>query len=124
MAMSVTVRLFEPISFLFPENAMPSLRATVPVPTCVLCDSPASPPSRMGWLQTLDRQAVFCVCGKCSDCSDTELEAKIVAQVSGAPKVDISSPAMAEADQALPSWAMRAAAKWAEPLSRAPALPV
>jgi hypothetical protein len=127
MAMSVTVRLFEPISFLFPENAMPSLRATVPTPSCILCDSPASPPSRMGWLQTPDRQAVFCVCGKCSDCSDTELETKIVAQVSGAPatpKVDICSPPAAEADAALPKWAARAAAKWAEPLSRPPALPI
>ena len=49
-------------------------------PNCILCDGPASPHSRMGWLQAPDRQAVFCVCGRCSDCTDTELEAKIVAQ--------------------------------------------
>jgi hypothetical protein len=67
----IVVRLFEPISLLFPENAMPSLRA-----------GPASPPSRMGWLGTPDHQEVFCVCGSCSDCSNAELEAKIVAQVS------------------------------------------
>ena len=108
----IVVRLFEPISLLFPENAMPSLRATVPTPSCILCDGPASPPSRMGWLQAPDRQAVFCVCGKCSDCSDTELEAKIVAQVSGepaGPKAHISPPPMAEAIQAPPTWAARAA---------------
>jgi hypothetical protein len=54
MAMSVgatiVVRLFEPISLLFPENAMPSIRATVPTPVCILCESLASPPSRIGWL--------------------------------------------------------------------------
>jgi hypothetical protein len=119
--MSVAVRLFEPISFLFSENAMPSLRATVPLPHCILCEGPASPPSRMGWLQAPDRQAVFCVCGKCSDCSDAELEAKIVAQVSGAPKIDISQPPAVEEGAALPTWATRAAAKSAEPLSRPPA---
>ena len=81
--MSVTVRLFEPISLLLTENAMPSLRATVPPPHCILCDTPAAPPSRMGWLQAPDRQAVFCVCGGCSDCSDAELETKIIAHVSG-----------------------------------------
>ena len=78
----IVVRLFEPISLLFPENAMPSLRATVPTPSGILCEGPASPPSRMGWLGAPDRQEVFCVCGSCSDCSDAELEAEIVAQVS------------------------------------------
>ena len=83
-AQPIVVRIFEPISFVFQEGVMPQpLYATVPPPNCILCDGPASPPSRMGWLQAPDRQAVFCVCGRCSDCTDTELEAKIVAQVSG-----------------------------------------
>jgi hypothetical protein len=96
----IVVRLFEPISLLFPENAMPSLGATVPTPSCILCEGPSSPPSRMGWLQAPDRQAVFCVCGGCSDCSDAELEKRILAKVSGepaAPKVDICSAPMAAA---------------------------
>jgi hypothetical protein len=95
------------------------LSATVPPPNCILCDGPASPPSRMGWLQTPDRQAMFCVCGGCSDCTDTELETKIITEVSGAPaKTDVPQPPAA-ADR--PAWAHRAAAKWAEPLTRPPA---
>ena len=39
--------------------AMQSLRAIVTPPGCILCEGPASLPSRMGWLQTPDRQAVF-----------------------------------------------------------------
>ena len=82
----IAVRLFEPISLLFPEaNVMPSLLATVPAPSCIICSGPASPPSRMGWLSAPDRQAVFVCCGACSDCSDKELEAKVVAKVSGSP---------------------------------------
>jgi hypothetical protein len=126
MAMSVTVRLFEPISLLFTENAMPSLRATVSLPPCVLCDGPASPPSRMGWLQTPDRQAGFCVCGGCADCSDSELETKIIAKVSGAPKIDlppaaadpkahIGLKAMAAADPAPAKWVTAAAREWVQP---------
>jgi hypothetical protein len=85
-AQPIVVRIFEPISFVFQEGAMPQpLHATVPRPNCILCDRPASPPSRMGWLQAPDRQAVFVCCGACSDCADAELETKIVAQVSGPP---------------------------------------
>ena len=104
------------------------LRATVAPPNCILCDGLASPPSRMGWLQAPDRQAVF-VCGRCSDCSDAELEAKIVAQVSGASadavgeptalKALIGQPPMAAADAALPTWAARAARAWVKPLNSA-----
>jgi hypothetical protein len=39
-------------------------------------------PSRMGWLQAPDRQAVFVCCGSCSNCSDAELETNIVARIS------------------------------------------
>jgi hypothetical protein len=80
----IVARLYEPISLLFPQGAlhMPSLRATVPPPACILCDGPASPPSRMGWLQAPDRQALFVCCGSCSDCDDAELERRVVAQVS------------------------------------------
>ena len=77
----IVVRLFEPITLLFPKaNDMPLL-ATVPSPVCIICSGPASPPSRMGWLSTPDRQAVFVCCGACSDCADAELEAKIVGKV-------------------------------------------
>jgi hypothetical protein len=79
----IVVRLFEPISLLFPQGAhMPSLRATVPPPNCILCEGPASPPSRMGWAETPDRQAVFVVCGSCSNCDDAELERRITAKLS------------------------------------------
>ena len=77
----IVVRLYEPITLLFPkESTMPSL-ATVPAPCCVICSGPASPPSRMGWLSTPDQQAVFVCCGACSECADAELETKIVDRV-------------------------------------------
>jgi len=80
----IIVRLFEPITFLFPKAVdMPTSIATVPSPCCVLCSGPASPPSRMGYLETPDRREVFVTCGLCSDCDDAELEAKIVERVSG-----------------------------------------
>jgi hypothetical protein len=73
------VRLYEPISLLFPDGAMPQLSATVPPPCCIVCASPASPPARMGWLKT--PEALFVVCGRCADCDDAELERKIAALV-------------------------------------------
>ena len=78
----IVVRLFEPTTLLFPEGAMPAFDATIPSPNCLLCEGPASPPSRMGWLETPERQAVFVCCGACSDCDDKELERRIVANVS------------------------------------------
>ena len=87
-SVAILVRLFEPISLLFPKGTrMPSLLATVPSPNCIICDGPASPPSRTGWLHAPDRQALFACCGICSDCDDSELEAKIVAKISGEPTV-------------------------------------
>jgi hypothetical protein len=79
----IVVRLFEPITLLFPKaDAMPSFDATVPSPRCILCEGVAFPPSRMGWVSSPDRQAVFVCCGGCADCSDDELEAKIIARIS------------------------------------------
>ena len=83
----IIVRLYEPITLIFPPpkaNVMPLL-ATVPCPVCVICSEPASPPSRTGWLATPDRQELFAVCGSCSDCDTPELEAKITAKVRGEP---------------------------------------
>ena len=106
---------------------MQSLPAIVTPPGCILCEGPVSLPGRMGWLQAPDRQAVFCVCGKCSDCSDTELETKIVAQVNGSPRPPaVEEPTApkahigltpAAADRALPTWATRAATGWVKPLT-------
>ena len=88
----IVVRLFEPITLLFPKaNDMPLL-ATVPPPVCIVCSGPASPPSRMGWMQTPDRQLIFVCCGTCSDCEDEELQEKIVAKV----KSQTADLAMAE----------------------------
>jgi hypothetical protein len=78
----IVIRLFEPISLLFTEGEMPSFSATIPPPKCILCQGPASPPSRMGWLKTPNRQAVFVCCGACSDCSDAELEQRITEKIS------------------------------------------
>ena len=51
-AAPIVVRIFEPISFVFQEGAMPQpLCATVAPPNCILCDGLAAPPSRMGWLE-------------------------------------------------------------------------
>ena len=81
-AQPIAIRLFEPITLLFPEGAMPALDATIPSPNCLLCEGPASPPSRMGWLGTPERKAIFAVCGSCSDCDDAELERRIITQLS------------------------------------------
>ena len=83
----IIVRLYEPITLILPPpkaNVTPLL-ATVPCPVCVICSAPASPPSRTGWLATPDRQALFACCGECSDCDDAELQAKVIAKVSGEP---------------------------------------
>ena len=137
--MTTAVRLYEPISLLFPETSMQSFHATIPPPSCVLCGDLASPPARLGWLSAPDRRAVFSVCGSCSDCADSELEAKIVARLSatrretagnGAPalppvaaagaQVGTGSPPAAGA-QGVPAkqgaWAARAAAEWLRPLA-------
>jgi hypothetical protein len=75
---SIVARVFEPISLLFPEaGAMPS----VPPPVCILCQGPASAPSRMGWVQSPDQQGVFVTCSACSDCDDNELERRIVERI-------------------------------------------
>jgi hypothetical protein len=67
------------ISLLFP------LHAAVPPPRCLMCDGPASPPRRMGWLESPERQAVFVVCGPCPDCADAELEKRIVNKITASP---------------------------------------
>jgi hypothetical protein len=108
----IVVRLFEPISFIFPQAsaAMPP-GATVPLPICVLCEGLASPPSRMGWLQTPERQAIFVCCGACSDCSDEALEAKILAKIS-----DTRASTDAEAaHEVQATWAEKAAQDWVKP---------
>jgi hypothetical protein len=94
----IVVRLFEPISLLFPENAMPSPRPTVPPPNCILCEGPASPPARMGWLETPERQVVFVVCGSCSNCDDAELERRITAKLSDSRPETDDAPATAVAN--------------------------
>jgi hypothetical protein len=82
-ASPVIVRLYEPISLLFPRGApMPMLDATVPSPKCILCEGLASPPARIGVLMAPDRQAMFVCCGACADCSDSELERRIIERVS------------------------------------------
>jgi hypothetical protein len=89
--MPIVVRLFEPISLLFSKGTEMPPRTAV-APNCVLCGSSASPPSRMGFLSTPDRQAIFTVCGSCSDCEDAELERKIAALVDRQPPRRRPSP--------------------------------
>jgi hypothetical protein len=101
----IIVRLYEPITLLFPEAGdMPPL-ATVLSPCCVLCGETASPPSRMGWLETPERQALFVVCGSCSDCSDAELERRII---------NLATAQAADEVRAAKTWATRAAMAWAD----------
>ena len=63
------IRLFEPITLLFPEGAMPALDVTIPSPNCLLCEGPASPPS--SWDGARNTRAGRCssCCGACSGCS-------------------------------------------------------
>ena len=89
----IIVRLYAPLTLLFPKEGNMPLTATVPSPRCIVCDDPASPPSRLGWLRTPDRQAVFACCGTCSNCEESELEAKIVARVSGEQPAPVATAA-------------------------------
>jgi hypothetical protein len=120
-ATPIVIRLFEPISLLFPESAMPSLRATVSPPSCILCEGPASPPARMGWLETPDRQAVFVVCGSCSDCDDAELERKITACIHPETAF-VAAPAEDNPAPSATAWTTQAAREWARPATAQPAL--
>jgi hypothetical protein len=80
------VILFEPITCLFPKGGSPVPDDIVDVPNCILCQRPTHDlPSRMGVIATSERTAAFCVCGSCADCSDTELEAKVIRKVSAPP---------------------------------------
>ena len=114
--MPIVVRLFDPISFIFPEaSASMPLGATVPLPICVLCEGLASPPSRLGWAQTPDRQMIFACCGACADCPDQELEERIRAKFSASrASTDGDAPATLAAvnpiRQIQPPWTVRAAA--------------
>jgi hypothetical protein len=115
---TVVVRLYEPISLLFPKGApMPMSDATVPSPVCILCDGPASPPARMGVLMAPERTAVFVVCGACSNCENEDLERKIIDKVSARPVA--ASPSMEEVI-VVPTrqgkMAARAAQEWTTPL--------
>jgi hypothetical protein len=117
--MPIAIRIFEPIALAFKAGAMPQqLHGTVQALSCILCEGLASPPSRMGWLQAPERQAIFVCCGSCSDCSDQELEAKIVDKISDSPPE--TSPAEAPALAAIEAspasaWATRAAKDWVKP---------
>jgi hypothetical protein len=59
---------------------MPPRLATTPPRPCIICQGPASPPSRTGWISANGAEALFSVCGSCSDCTNLELEAKVVAK--------------------------------------------
>jgi hypothetical protein len=103
------------------DSQMP-LAATVATPCCLLCGKSSHlPPAKTAWISASDVETIAVICSDC-DCPDqAELEAKIVAQVSGAPaapKADISTAPMVGVDTHHAKWAARAAAKWAEPLTR------
>jgi hypothetical protein len=56
----------------------------------------------MGWLESPERQAVFVVCGSCSDCADAELEKRIVDKINAIRPETVDTPAPAvEAPPAL-----------------------
>jgi hypothetical protein len=112
MTPPLVIRLFEPISFIFPKAGatMPQLAGTVPSPACILCDGPASPPSRMGVIATPERQVLFVTCGSCSDVDDAELERRIAERVSQAAEEPILVPTREG------KWAARAAQEWTTPL--------
>jgi hypothetical protein len=128
--MSVTappIVRYELLTLLVPDEGsspMP-LAATVPAPCCLLCEKPSHlPPAKTVWISAAGDEALGVICGPCNGSDDAELEARILAKVSAEPapaKVDISPPPMAAADAALPTWATRAATKWAQPLTRQPA---
>ena len=118
----IIVRLYEAMGLLFPSKGaqMPQLANTVPLRNCVLCRGLATPPSRMGVILAPERQEIFVCCGSCSDCSDSELEAKILAKVSepGPPMAIGERRDIPTTAQRQPAWAARAAKEWTQPGSQ------
>ena len=78
--MPIVVRLFEPIWLLFPK--MPQCHHSASRPPTASCARSRFATFADGGLATPDRQAVFVCCGACSDCSDAELERRIIERVS------------------------------------------
>jgi hypothetical protein len=112
------IRLYESLGLTFPEEAQMPPGATAEIPPCLLCNLHSRlPPSKVGFISVGEAERLFQICAVCNcDCPDeAELEARILAKVSGAPKVDISQPPIAAAGQ--PAWATRAAQAWAKPLT-------
>jgi hypothetical protein len=130
--MSVTappIVRYELLTLLVPDEGsspMP-LAATVPAPCCLLCEKPSHlPPAKTVWISAAGDEALGVICGPCNGSDDAELEARILAKVSGAPKVDappaaadpkahIGLKAMAAADPAPAKWVTAAAREWVQP---------
>jgi hypothetical protein len=80
---SVIVRLYTPLTHLFPHEGAAMPDETVAVIPCLICQRLSYlPPARMGVLMAPDSQKMFVVCGACDSEDDAELERKVIRKVS------------------------------------------
>ena len=113
------IRLYESLGLTFPEEAQMPPGATAEFPPCFLCRRRSRlPPAKVGFVSAGEVEGLFQICADCDVPDPAELEALILAKVSVAPAMAAVAPAAPPAAAARPAWAHRAAAKWAEPLSR------
>jgi hypothetical protein len=77
------LRLFQPLGFLFEPGASHMPDETAAMPSCLLCGSQSRlPPAKVGWIKTDNETRLVLICGDCGfDCSDAELEKKVVERV-------------------------------------------
>jgi hypothetical protein len=76
------LRLYQPLGFLFQPDANMPHSVTAEMPACLLCGSRSQlPPAKVGYLRADDETRLFLVCADC-DCSDAELEERIIEKVS------------------------------------------
>jgi hypothetical protein len=76
------LRLYQPLGLLFEPGANMPFSATVDLPPCLLCQRRSQlPPAKVGWLGAANEPRLFLVCGDC-DCSEDELERRIIERVS------------------------------------------
>jgi hypothetical protein len=75
------IRIYEASALAFPTHVVIPPGRSVPEPPCLACGSYAtSPPPRNIWTSVNGARALSVICQDCgADCTDAELEAKILA---------------------------------------------
>ena len=123
----IVIRLYDPLTLIIQNQGAEMPLNLAEAPRCLLCEKPSHlPPAKTVWISAAGDEALGVICGPCNGSDDAELEARILAKVSGAPKVDappaaadpkahIGLKAMAAADPAPAKWVTAAGREWVQP---------